>query len=65
MPEISEPTIRDVYAARRVIAPHILRTPLRRYPGLSELLDADVWVKHENMQVMGSFKPRGQQPGRA
>jgi threonine dehydratase len=59
MPGISEPTIRDVYAARRVIAPHILRTPLRRYPGLNELLDADVWVKHENMQVMGSFKPRG------
>jgi len=59
MTEITEPTIRDVYAARRVIAPYILRTPLRRYPGLCELLDADVWVKHENMQVMGSFKPRG------
>jgi threonine dehydratase len=59
MTELAEPTIRDVYAARRVISPYILRTPLRRYPGLCELLDADVWVKHENMQVMGSFKPRG------
>lgn len=59
MTHISEPSISDVYAARRVIAPYILRTPLRRYPGLCELLDADVWVKHENMQVMGSFKPRG------
>ena len=57
--ELQEPTIRDVYAARRVISPYILRTPLRRYPGLCDLLDADVWVKHENMQVMGSFKPRG------
>ncbi len=55
----TEPTIKDVYAARRVISPHITRTPLRRYPGLCELLDADVWVKHENMQIMGSFKPRG------
>ncbi len=59
MLELIEPTIRDVYAARRVIAPYILRTPLRRYPGLSDLIDADVWVKHENMQIMGSFKPRG------
>lgn len=59
MTQLTEPTILDVYAARRVIAPHITHTPLRRYPGLCELLDADVWVKHENMQVMGSFKPRG------
>ena len=59
MTNLKEPTIRDVYAARRVISPYILRTPLRRYPGLCDLLDADVWVKHENMQVMGSFKPRG------
>jgi threonine dehydratase len=56
---LQEPTIRDVYAARMVISPYILRTPLRRYPGLCDLLGADVWVKHENMQVMGSFKPRG------
>ncbi len=59
MATLNEPTINDVFAARRVISPHIVRTPLRRYPGLSELLDADVWVKHENMQIMGSFKPRG------
>ena len=59
MPELREPTIDEVRAAHEVIRPHILRTPLRRYPGLCELLDADVWVKHENMQIMGSFKPRG------
>jgi len=57
--ELTPPSIRDVYAARRRIAPHIDRTPLRRYPGLCELLDADVWVKHENFQTLGSFKPRG------
>ena len=59
MTNLNEPTIKDVYAARRVISPYVLRTPLRRYPGLCDLIGADVWVKHENMQVMGSFKPRG------
>ena len=59
MPDIKEPTFGDILKARRITAPHILRTPVRRYPGLCELLDADVWVKHENFQVMGSFKPRG------
>ncbi len=59
MNQLIEPTIDDVYAAREVISPYILRTPLRRYPGLSDLIGADVWVKHENMQIMGSFKPRG------
>ena len=59
MSQLQPPEISDVLAARRVISPHVLRTPLRRYPGLCSLLDADVWVKHENFQVMGSFKPRG------
>jgi len=59
MTELCPPTVEDVYSARRTITPHIVRTPLRRYPGLCELLDADVWVKHENFQVLGSFKPRG------
>ena len=56
---LPEPTIRDVYDARRMISDHVLRTPLRRVPGLCELLDADVWVKHENMQMLGAFKVRG------
>ncbi len=59
MHNLTEPTIRDVYAARRVISPYIHRTPLRHYPGLSDLIGTEVWVKHENMQIMGSFKPRG------
>ncbi len=56
---LPEPTITDVYDARRKIAAHVHRTPLRRYPILSEMLDADVWVKHENMQLLGAFKVRG------
>ena len=56
---LAEPTITDIYDARRKIAAHVHRTPLRRVPGLSDMLDADVWVKHENMQMLGAFKVRG------
>ncbi|MFP3948146.1 MAG: threonine/serine dehydratase [Longimicrobiales bacterium] len=59
MTALPRPSITDVYAARRRIAPHVHRTPIRRHVGLGEILDADVWVKHENFQVLGSFKPRG------
>ena len=54
-----EPTLQDIYDAQKRIENHILRTPLRNYPVLSELLDADVWVKHENFQLLGAFKVRG------
>lgn len=57
--KLLEPTLDDVRRARSAIENHILRTPLRHYPVLSELLDADVWVKHENFQLLGAFKVRG------
>jgi len=52
-------TFADVVSARRVVSPHIFRTPLRHYPALDDLIGAEVWVKHENFQILGSFKPRG------
>ena len=54
-----EPTLQDIHEARLAIEDHVNRTPLRHYPVLSELLDADVWVKHENFQLLGAFKVRG------
>ncbi len=45
--------------ARLRIAPHLRPTPLYRYPALTELLAADVLVKHENHQPVGAFKVRG------
>jgi threonine dehydratase len=57
--ELEEPTIADVLSARRAIEPYIHRTPLRHYPLLSDLIGGEVWVKHENMQILGSFKVRG------
>ena len=53
------PTFADVEEARARIADHIFRTPLRHYPSLSELVGADIWVKHENFQILGAFKVRG------
>ncbi|MEX0762515.1 MAG: pyridoxal-phosphate dependent enzyme [Dehalococcoidia bacterium] len=56
---MQQPTFADVLDARRMITPYVHRTPTRRYPVLSDMLDADVWVKHENFQVLGAFKVRG------
>ena len=53
------PTIRDVYRARRTIAPYVQRTPLHYSMGLSELLEADVYIKHEEHLPLGAFKSRG------
>ena len=49
----------DVIDARRRIASHITRTPLHHYRSLDVLIGAQVYVKHENYQLLGSFKARG------
>ena len=53
------PTIRDVYRARKTIAPYFRTTPLQYSMGLSELLDAEVYIKHEEHLPLGAFKSRG------
>ncbi len=53
------PTIRDVYRARRTIAPYFRPTPLQYSMGLSELLGAEVYIKHEEHLPLGAFKSRG------
>jgi threonine dehydratase len=53
------PELSDVLEARRVIAPHLQQTPLRRYALLDELVGATVFVKHENHLPTGAFKVRG------
>jgi threonine dehydratase len=53
------PTLADVLEARLRISPHLRPTPLYSYPGLDELLGAEVFVKHENHQPVGAFKVRG------
>jgi threonine dehydratase len=53
------PTVDDVREARETIAAHLLPTPLHRHASLSELVGADVLVKHENHLPTGAFKVRG------
>lgn len=56
-------TIDDIYslalAAEARIRPHVLETPLRRSDYLSDMYEADVHLKLENLQLTGSFKVRG------
>jgi threonine dehydratase len=53
------PTISDVLAARRRIAPFVRRTPLERSGSLSEASGAQAWLKLECWQPTRSFKVRG------
>lgn len=56
---MSRPTLLDILEARRRIESHVVRTPLHHYLSLDKLLDAEVYVKHENHQLLGAFKVRG------
>lgn len=56
---MTEPTLADVLAARRRIAPYLRPTALHNYPALDAVVGANVWVKHENHQPIGAFKVRG------
>ena len=53
------PTLRDIYRAKKTIAPYIARTPLHYSSGLSEMLSAEVYLKHEEHLPLGAFKGRG------
>ncbi|MGB2908526.1 MAG: pyridoxal-phosphate dependent enzyme [Candidatus Aminicenantaceae bacterium] len=53
------PTLKNILEARDRLAGILLRTPLHFYPQLSELLGAEVFVKHENYLPTGAFKVRG------
>ena len=52
-------TIDDIRAAAEALAGKVSRTPGLRSQVLSELTGADIHLKLENLQVTGSFKPRG------
>jgi len=56
---LTQPTIEGVYRARERIGEYLTPTPLRESTSLSELLGAEVRVKHENFLPTGAFKVRG------
>ena len=49
----------EVLAAETRIRAHIRQTPLERSNYLSDLAEADVYLKLESQQLSGSFKLRG------
>jgi len=57
--KLERPTFKDVLNARRLIRDYLPRTPLYSYPQINQLLDARVYIKHENHLPTGAFKTRG------
>jgi len=56
---ISEITLRDIFLAKRTIAPIARRTPLLRSIPLTAHTNASVYLKLETLQETGAFKVRG------
>jgi len=57
--KFERPTFRDILEARSIIKHYLPKTPLYTYPQLNQLLEAEVYVKHENHLPTGAFKTRG------
>lgn len=55
----NDPSIGDIYSARRTIDPYIEPTPLVRSSWLSNELECDVYLKREDTLPTGAFKVRG------
>ena len=57
--QMYRPTLNDMRSAHKRIERFVTRTPLHRYRTLERLLNAEVYIKHENHQPLGAFKMRG------
>jgi len=51
--------LKKIYQAQECIKDVVVKTPLAFAPYLSELTDASIYLKKENLQVTGAFKIRG------
>jgi threo-3-hydroxy-L-aspartate ammonia-lyase len=56
---VTLPGREDVVAAAGRLAGQIVRTPVVRSAALDELAGAELWLKAENLQLVGAFKARG------
>ena len=56
---VKEITFEKIEAAAKQLETVVHRTPTIMSPWLSEFIDGEVHLKLENLQVTGSFKPRG------
>ncbi len=53
------PSLSEIESAAALIAPHVQPTPQFQWPLLAQRCGTEVWVKHENVTPIGSFKIRG------
>ena len=56
---MTPPTIDDVRAAAARIEGAVIKTPMLRSRVLSDLVEADIWLKFENLQFTAAYKERG------
>lgn len=52
-------SLTEVLRAKRAVYQYLVPTQLIQYANLSNLLNADVYIKHENHNATGTFKVRG------
>ena len=58
-PTKTRPTLDDIRAAADRIKGSVIRTPMMLSRTLSEIADAEVWLKFENLQFTAAYKERG------
>ena len=56
---MTPPTIDDIRAAAARIDGAVLKTPMLRSRVLSDLVEAEIWLKFENLQFTAAYKERG------
>ncbi len=55
----TRPTIDDIRAAAARIEGAVVKTPMLKSRVLSDLVEADIWLKFENLQFTAAYKERG------
>ncbi|MFL6737563.1 MAG: threonine ammonia-lyase [Sphingomicrobium sp.] len=58
-PTKTRPTIDDIRTAAERIKGSVIRTPMMKSRTLSEIVDAEIWLKFENLQFTAAYKERG------
>jgi threonine dehydratase len=58
-PTKTRPTLDDIRAAAERIKGAVIRTPMMKSRTLSEIADAEIWLKFENLQFTAAYKERG------
>ncbi|HEU4958488.1 MAG TPA: threonine ammonia-lyase [Sphingomicrobium sp.] len=58
-PTKTRPTLDDIKGAAERIKGSVIRTPMMLSRTLSEIADAEVWLKFENLQFTAAYKERG------